>query len=196
MSVFSTLFDPLEKPAPSATDTLQAPHEEDATVDPAQPQEQAESANLALLEAAEAYFAFHLFAAHFPSQAEAERFAFEQWEPEPAADASDAEFSAWEARNPSWRLRQELGYYMDADFVELIGKDDCPQYLDSLIRSDAEQQRLRSRIKAHYSHFIIVGSESIDGDQRSVASGPNQRPPQSTPTLDYLGEFNGSSAPR
>lgn len=195
MSVFSTLFDPLEKPAPAATDTLQAPHEEDATLDPVQPQEQAESANLALLEAAEAYFAFHLFAAHFPSQAEAERFAFEQWEPEPAADASDAQFSAWEARNPSWRLRQELGYYMDADFVELIDSADGPQYLESLIRSDAEKQQLRTRIDPGYSHYILIGSDSIHGDRQSDAPGPNQRPPQSTPTLDYLGEFNGSSAP-
>ncbi|MGR4043345.1 hypothetical protein [Pseudomonas sp. 910_21] len=144
---------------------------------------------------AENYFPFYLFAARFPNQAEAELFAFEQWEPEPAADVSAAEFSAWEARNPSWRLKQELGYYMDADFVELIDSEDGPQYLESLIHSDAEQQRLRSRIKGHYSHFIVVGSESIHGDQQSAASGPNQRTPQSTPTLDYLGEFNGSSAP-
>lgn len=147
------------------------------------------------MHVADACFAFHLFAARFPDQTEAELFAFEQWEPAPAADASDAEFSAWEARNPSWRLKQELGDYMDSDFVELIGSEGSAHYLESLIRSDSEQQRLRLQIKACYSHFILVASESIHGDPRSAASGPHQRVPHSTPTLDYLGEFNGSSAP-
>ncbi|ROL70916.1 hypothetical protein BLX41_19775 [Pseudomonas protegens] len=139
---------------------------------------------------AENYFPFYLFAARFPNQAEAERFAFEQWEPKPAADASDAEFSAWEARNPSWRLKQELGYYMDSDFVELIGSEDCPQYLESLTRSDAGKHQLRTRIDSGYSHFIIVGCESIYGDHKSTSGGANQRQPTSTATLDYLGEFN------
>lgn len=148
------------------------------------------------MHAADDYFAFHLFAARFSNQAEAELFTFEQWEPEPAADASAAEFSAWEARNPSWRLKQELGYYMDADFVELIEREDGPQYLQSLIRSDAEKQQLRTRINPGYSHYILIASDSIHGDRQSDAPGPNPRKPENTATLDYLGEFNHSSAPR
>ncbi|MCE4053078.1 hypothetical protein [Pseudomonas sp. Au-Pse12] len=144
------------------------------------------------MPAADAYFAFHLFAARFANQAEAELFAFEQWEAEPAADASAAEFSAWEARNPSWRLKQELGYSMDADFVELIDREDGPPYLESMIRSDAEKQQLRTRIDPGYSHYIVVGSESIHGDRQSDAPGPNQRKPTNTATLVYLGEFNRS----
>ena len=136
----------------------------------------------------DAYFAFHLFAARFADDAEAERFAFEQWEPAPAADASDAEFSAWESRNPSWRLNQELGFYMDSDFVELCT---CVDYLDSLVRSEAQKALLRSQATKAFSHFILVGSQSIYGDKRSATSGPNQRQPENTATLDYLGEFNG-----
>ncbi|MGC5703363.1 hypothetical protein J4P02_24500 [Pseudomonas sp. NFXW11] len=139
------------------------------------------------------YFAFHLFAARFPDQAAAELFAFEQWQPQPAEDASEAEFSAWEACNPSWCLKQELEYYMDSDFVELIGSQEYPDYLESLIRSEAEKQQLQARIDAGYSHFILVGSESIYGDRRTDDPGPVQRKPCSTATLDYLGEFNGSS---
>lgn len=148
------------------------------------------------MHTADDYFAFHLFAARFPNQAEAELFTFEQWEPEPAADASAAEFSAWEACNPSWRLKQELGYYMDSDFVELIDREDGPQYLESLVRSDTEKQQLRTRIAPGYSHYILIGSDSIHGDRQSDAPGPNQRKPENTATLVYLGEFNDSSAPR
>lgn len=140
------------------------------------------------------YYAFHLFAGRFADNTEAERFAFEQWEAEPAPDSGAADNQAWEDRNPSWRLKQELGFYMDSDFVELVSSQECPQYLESLIHSDAEQQQLRCRVQTGYSHFILVASESIYGDQRSDSSGPNQRKPSSTPSLDYLGEFNGCPA--
>lgn len=142
------------------------------------------------MHTADDYFAFHLFAARFPNQAEAELFTFEQWEPEPAADACAAEFSAWEARNPSWRLKQELGYYMDSDFVELIDREDGPQYLESLVRSDTGKQQLRMCIDPGYSHYILIGSDSIHGERQSDAPGPHRRQPTSTATLDYLGEFN------
>lgn len=66
------------------------------------------------------YYPFHLFGAVFTDDAEAQRYAFEQWEPEPSESASDAEYSAWEDRNPTWRLAQELEFYIDSDFVELL----------------------------------------------------------------------------
>lgn len=142
----------------------------------------------------DAYYAFHLFAGRFADDQQAQGFAFEQWEPEPDASASNAEYQAWEERNPSWRLEQELGFYMDSDFIELVSSQDCPQYLESLIRDDAQKQRLRSRVEPGHSHFIIVAQQSIYGDRQSTTSGAPQRQPSSTATLDYLGEFNGCPA--
>ena len=64
---------------------------------------------------------FHLFGANFVTESDARKFVFEQWEPEPPESTSEAEYISWEERNPIWRLAEELGFYMDSDFVELIG---------------------------------------------------------------------------
>ena len=67
----------------------------------------------------EEYWPFHLFGATFSTEAEAQQFVFEQWEPAPPDSASESEYLAWEDRNPTWRLSEELEFYMDSDFVEL-----------------------------------------------------------------------------
>lgn len=132
------------------------------------------------------YYPFHLFAATFESETHARQFAFEQWQPEPAASASAAEFAAWEERNPSWQLAQELELFMDSDFVEL---DESLDYVQSLMADEAQKAQLCSRSLAEFSHFIIVGDNAIYGDRRS-ADQANLRQPQSTATLTYLGHFN------
>lgn len=137
------------------------------------------------------YWPFHLFGAAFASEAEAHQFVFEQWEPEPPASATDAEYSVWEDRNPTWPLAQELGFYMDSDFVELNGSlaDVITQ-----IRSPAEQA-LVSANGAAFTHFILVGPDAIGGDRRLTATsdGPSRRLPGNTATLTYLGRFNQSA---
>ncbi|AZC26899.1 hypothetical protein [Pseudomonas sessilinigenes] len=130
------------------------------------------------------YFAFHLFAARFANDTEAALFAFEQWEAEPGPDATDAQYHAWEARNPSWRLRQELGWSIDSDFVELIPQQGHLEYLESMIRSAAQRQRLHWPVLLQYSHFILVAHAGIAHFGQSLAL-------PSTLSLDYLGEFNG-----
>jgi len=127
------------------------------------------------------FFTFHLFAARFASHAEAELFAFEQWEAEPGPEASDAQYQAWEDSNPSWRLAQELGLHLDSDFIELLPREEYPRYLESLISSEAERQRLHSQIAGDHSHFILVASAALDDQQPAL---------QGTTTLDYLGLFN------
>lgn len=136
------------------------------------------------------YYPFHLFAATFASEAEAQQYVFEQWQPEPPADATDAEYAAWEERNPTWRLAEELEFYIDSDFVELA--DDLANVI-SQIRNPDEGAQLSVTAKV-FSHFIIISdnADAIWADRRSTASQarPVMRPPESTATLTYLGRFN------
>ncbi|AKS09790.1 hypothetical protein [Pseudomonas trivialis] len=131
---------------------------------------------------------FHLFGVSFATDAEAQQFAFEQWEPVPPDSATDAEYSAWEVRNPTWRLAEELEFYMDSDFVELAGD---PEQVLAQIGSPSERERVRSTVTA-FSHFILVGSNAIWGDRRSTSTqvGPLERLPQHTASMTYLGSFN------
>jgi hypothetical protein len=136
------------------------------------------------------YYPFHLFGAVFASATEAQQYVFEQWEPEPPEDATDAEYAAWEERNPTWRLAEELEFYIDSDFVELA---DSLANVISQIRSADESAWLSTNAK-EFSHFIIISDnpDAIWADRRPDASQtrPVIRPPESTATLTYLGRFN------
>lgn len=131
---------------------------------------------------------FHLFGANFATESEAQKFVFEQWEPEPPESASEAEYVSWEDRNPTWRLAEELGFYMDSDFVELAG---TPEDVIGQIRSQSEKALAGSKI-GEFTHFIIVGLDAIWGDRRSTSAQvePFVRSPESTQTIAYLGLFN------
>ena len=133
------------------------------------------------------FYSFYLFAGKFKNEAEAQEFAFEQWEPEPSTDASDSDYEAWEERNPTWRLKQELGFCMDSDFIELATD---LVYISSLIQSKYEQYILNNKFSENYSHYIIVGAESIYGDLRTTPNEKQPREPESTESLIYLGKFN------
>lgn len=66
----------------------------------------------------------HVFLCAFAEDDLFRAYAAERWEPEPPADASEAEYQAWEDRNPVWPFRDDLGGpYLDHDFIELIGSD-------------------------------------------------------------------------
>ncbi|NMZ49509.1 hypothetical protein [Pseudomonas poae] len=131
---------------------------------------------------------FHLFGANFATEAEAKRFVCEQWEPEPPESASEAEYVSWEERNPTWRLAEELGFYMDSDFVELIG---TTEDVIAQIRSPSERALFSSKA-TEFTHFILVGSNAIWGDRRSTSTQVETlvRLPESTATITYLGLFN------
>ncbi|QBF27290.1 hypothetical protein EXN22_16925 [Pseudomonas tructae] len=132
------------------------------------------------------YYPFHLFAATFQSEDQARQFAFEQWQPEPPADASPAQYAAWEDNNPSWPLAEELEFFMDSDFVEL---DESLTYVHSLVASEAQKALLSSPSLEAFSHFIIIGDNALGADRRAPDHTP-LRQPQSTATLTYLGHFN------
>lgn len=131
---------------------------------------------------------FHLFGANFVTESDARKFVFEQWEPEPPESTSEAEYISWEERNPIWRLAEELGFYMDSDFVELIG---TPEDVIAQIRSPSERVLFSSKA-TEFTHFILVGSNAIWGDRRSTSTQVELlvRLPESTATITYLGLFN------
>lgn len=131
---------------------------------------------------------FYLFGANFATEFEAQKFVFEQWEPEPPESASEAEYVSWEDRNPTWRLAEDLGFYMDSDFVELIG---TTEDVIAQIRSPSERALFSSKA-TEFTHFILVGSNAIWGDRRSTSTQvePLVRLPRSTATISYLGLFN------
>lgn len=136
----------------------------------------------------EDYWPFHLFGATFASEAEAQQFVFEQWEPQPLETASDSVYSAWEERNPTWRLSEELGFHMDSDFVELANN---PEELIAQIQSPSERERVAATATA-FTHLILVGMNAIWGDRRSASTQVESpvRSPESTATFTYLGKFN------
>lgn len=77
---------------------------------------------------------------------------FEQWEPEPPESATEAEYSAWEGRNPTWRLAEELEFHVDPCFVELVGSLEavitqiCNPSERALVSSNAEEFTRSGRI--------------------------------------------------
>ncbi|MEO6675875.1 MAG: hypothetical protein ABIO21_00745 [Pseudomonas sp.] len=131
---------------------------------------------------------FHLFGANFATETEAHQFVFEQWAPEPPESASEAEYLSWENRNPTWRLAEDLGFYMDSDFVELAG---TPEDVIEQIRCQSERALVSSQA-TKFTHFILLGSNAIWGDRRSTTTQvePLVRLPESTATISYLGLFN------
>lgn len=133
---------------------------------------------------------FHLFGANFESEEHAQLYIFEQWEAEPPATASDDEYSAWEERNPTWRLADDLEFHMDSDFVEYPGGIEG---VLSQMRCPAERAQVIAKGSA-FTHFIMIGSNpsAIWCDRRSLCDQvePVTRLPESTATITYLGKYS------
>ncbi len=67
----------------------------------------------------------HIFAGNFADRDAAVSYSEEQWLPEPGDDASDEEYAKWEATNPRWAMRDDLGLeYLDHDFIETLHEQD------------------------------------------------------------------------
>lgn len=106
------------------------------------------------------FFGFHLFGANFASDEEAELYACAQWEPVPPTTTSDAEYCAWEDRNPTWRMADELEFHIDSDFVELpVGLKN----VISQIRYPAERAEVRARMDMA-GNAVSFANSPIMGD--------------------------------
>lgn len=135
------------------------------------------------------YYKLHLFIANFTDKNSLFQFAEEQWEPEPDDSISDEEYYEWEERNPSWKLKDEIQFYMDSDFIEYyFGKDELG-YILSLIKSEEQKEQVKSSFSEGYNSFIVIGENAIYGDMKSTDKS-RLISPESTKNLVYLGEFN------
>ena len=76
---------------------------------------------------------------------------------------------------------------MDSDFVELATD---LVYISSLIKNADEKVIVNKLSCSNYSHYIIVGADSIYGDLRATSNEEHLREPESTAPLVYLGKFN------
>lgn len=128
----------------------------------------------------------HVYAGHFGSEEKACLYAREQWEPEPAPSVSDTEYSAWENRNPSWAMRDELQVaYLDSDFIETIcgRRDGAPgldwPYLESML-SDEDAGRCRAIAPPEADTFILIFHEALGGFDAAL------KPPAS---VSYCGRY-------
>jgi hypothetical protein len=132
------------------------------------------------------YDAFYLFSAFFETGKKADEFISEQWESEPE-DVSDEEYEEWENNNPTWKLKEELEFFMDSDFIEPA--QDI-EYIKSMIKDDGEKFYFVNNIPSGHNHFVIIGINGIWGDRRKPNSNTPIRNPENTKTLNYLGKYN------
>src|SRR5688572_19080010 len=100
----------------------------------------------------------HVFSGAFGSRDAAVAYTQEQWErPAPDDTWSVVEAAAWEDRNPTWTLQQDLSVsHMDSDFVETIFGADKIDYLDTQLANVAERQRLRAEIPAGADTLVLI----------------------------------------
>ena len=125
----------------------------------------------------------HVFSGVFGSRENACRYSEQQWErPAPDDSWSQVEYSAWEDRNPTWLLRQDLTVEnLDPDFIETIFGSDKMHYLASQLTSEADRQKLFSEIPQQTDTLILIMSAAFDGKKASLSS---------TPKLRYHGEYD------
>ena len=124
----------------------------------------------------------HVFSGQFASRAEACEYSEQQWE-RPAPDDSwpDEEWNAYEERNPTWALKDDLDAgYMDSDFIETIDGLGRIDYLESQIERSEDIEALRKAIPDAHNIFVLIFSSSFDGRNVNL---------RSTPKLSYHGEF-------
>jgi hypothetical protein len=123
----------------------------------------------------------YIFAGEFKDRADACLYSEPQWEPEPNNSVPDEEYMAWEDRNPVHRLEENVGTYLDSDFIETV--DLNYDYLSSLNISDEDIRKISKTIKPEYNYFVLVFEDAL-GDREL------KNPPVSNETLKYCGQFD------
>jgi hypothetical protein len=121
----------------------------------------------------------HLFAGAFASRAEADAYLLRDWGDAPAEDAPLEEWQAWEAEYPKWPLREELGVYLDEDFVEFHFGSPAEAAERSLLLEEADAEQVRA-VTEHSNVLVILDANALGGFEVHL---------QSTARLRYLGSF-------
>ena len=124
----------------------------------------------------------HVFSGNFSSGEEARAYSEEQWEqPAPDDSWSDEAYAAWEDRNPTWTLDDDLDVeYMDSDFIETIRGGDRLEYLETQLADSNDGSKLRGLIPVEDNTLVLIMSAAFDGKKVSLSS---------TPKLRYHGQY-------
>lgn len=124
----------------------------------------------------------HVFGIKPGTRGEEAGYAYPFWEPEPSDGVSDEVYEAWEDRNPIWGLRDDLGLYLDSDFVEThLDSDefDFWDYLGVYVTDPADIETIRERLSGSYQ-FVLVFSLALEGAEADFSE---------TEGAWYAGEF-------
>jgi hypothetical protein len=128
----------------------------------------------------------HVFSGSFPSEDEARQYSEEQWErPAPDDSWSEEAFSAWEDRNPSWRLKDDLDVYLNSDFIETIHGPVKNDYLATQLAKSDDVVRLLEEIPTSANTLVLIMSEALGGFAETL---------RSTSSLRYHGQFQWNEA--
>ena len=122
----------------------------------------------------------HVFTGQFSSRKEACLYSEETWEPEPDESVSDKEYEDWENRNPTWPLREELGCYLTANFIETIAGHERFSYLEAMLVDKQDIEEINLKSSEHSNILILIFKDALGGFKSSM---------KSTPSLTYCGEF-------
>jgi hypothetical protein len=128
----------------------------------------------------------HVFAGQFDDIEAAVVYTEEQWEPEPDQAASGEEYSAWEARNPSWKMVEDLvgpGHYFDHDFIETLMDPDRYEYLGKLINDEDSLAQIRVTAGVSANTLVLIFPGAFGGMDAKM---------KSTPQVTYCGEYPAS----
>lgn len=121
-----------------------------------------------------------VFIGSFDSDGLARAYSEPQWEPEPLETVSDSEYQMWEERNPVWLLREDLGIYLDNDFIETITDQNWQSYLSSLLDDSKHLHQILSHCPEKTNCLVLVFKQALSGFDAEL---------KSTPTLSLMGEY-------
>ena len=121
----------------------------------------------------------YIFAGHFKDREEACSYSESQWEPEPDQSVSDEEYSEWEDRNPTHKLKKNISSYLDEDFIETVEVD--YQYLSNF--NLGEENIAKVKVLANEAnYFVLVFNDALDGFKL-------ESQPESNSILTYCGHY-------
>ena len=122
----------------------------------------------------------YIFSGKFKNLDEACLYSEPQWAPEPDASASDQEYREWEDNNPEHKLKNNIGAYLDEDYIETIEVD--YHYLTSLNISDDAIARIKSSAKQD-NILVLVYEPALGGFAL-------ENEPASNTVLNYCGVYS------
>ena len=122
----------------------------------------------------------HVFTGEFETHESACAYTQEQWEDEPESDATDEEYAAWEERNPMWLMKDELGVYLNSDFIETIFGDGRYEYLKGVLTECDAVETICSIAHGPCNTLVLIFSTALGGFDAEM---------KSTSKLQYCGQF-------